>query len=87
MQNLTKAQLAVAIVAALGMSLGAPAIAADDAAKGADSKPAADTKTEKKPAKTSTKKEKKAKAAGKEGSCKGKEGSCKGKDGSCKSAK
>ena len=92
MQNLTKAQLAAAVVAALGLSLhGAPSIAADaDAAKGAS-----EAKTEKadKGEMKATKHEHKHKAGkegsckGKEGSCKGKEGSCKGKEGSCKSAK
>ena len=88
MQNLVKAQLAAALVAALGISLhGAPSMAADDAGASAapEKKATKTTKTTKKSTKTKTSKE--ASCKGKEGSCKGKEGSCKGKEGSCKSAK
>lgn len=78
MQNLVKAQLAAALVAALGFTLsGAPSMAADDAGT---------TKTPDKKTTKVSKKSTKAKA-GKEASCKGKESSCKGKEGSCKSAK
>ena len=82
-----KAQLAAALVAALGFALGGTAYAADtDNGMNVTEK---STKTEKhvklaKGDKTTTEKGAEGSCKGKESSCKGKESSCKGKEGSCK---
>ncbi len=90
MQDKAKAQLAAALVAALGLTVQAPAQAAPhevgslkifEQSNGLPTSLSEDLSDKKK-----AKDEKGAESAckGKEGACKGKEGSCKGKEGACK---
>lgn len=85
MQDKTKAKVAAALAATLGLALQGSANANPSQALRIFEKPAvlkvnqADTAEQFLADDKSTEK-----AKGKEGSCKGKEGSCKGKEGSCK---
>jgi hypothetical protein len=99
MQDKTKAKVAAALAATLGLAIQGSANAASNQSLRILEKPSllkvnqaetaeqflADDKSDKKAkGKEGSCKGKEGSCKGKEGSCKGKEGSCKGKEGSCK---
>ncbi|MFA7339565.1 MAG: hypothetical protein WC028_22480 [Candidatus Obscuribacterales bacterium] len=85
MQDKTKAKVAAALAATLGLAIQGSANASPNPSLRILEKPALLKVNQAETAEQFLAEEKSdKKAKGKEGSCKGKEGSCKGKEGSCK---